>query len=202
MTKFLKQVFAFSFLSFASIVTVAQDNTPQLLKEPAGWEFERFPLPPVFAPNFPYKGAEELRFAPGMFKKDAPDYFTYAFVAQLDDVADVSRSDVKNYLLTYFKGLCAATARDRKLTVDTSNVTVALEPNKKSQKSAIIYDATLNVFGVFADGAPVKLNAEVKLLHNVKEKKVYLLFITSPQEKTNEVWKVLYKIQKDFVIPA
>ena len=37
--------------------------------QPANWEFERFSLPPGFAPGITYKGAEELRFAPGMFKK-------------------------------------------------------------------------------------------------------------------------------------
>jgi hypothetical protein len=28
------------------------------------WQFERFVLPPEFAPDIPYNGAEELRFHP------------------------------------------------------------------------------------------------------------------------------------------
>jgi len=201
MSNYFKQIVTFSFLLFVAVNGVAQNNTPQLLKEPAVWEFERFPLPPSFAADFPYKGAEELRFAPGMFKKDAPDYFTYAFVAQLEGISEMSQIEIKNYLLTYFKGLCAVTARDRKLTVDTSKITVVIEPNNTAEKSSPVYSALLNVFGVFADGAPVKLNAEVKLMNDAKAKKVYLLFITSPQEKANDVWKMLYKIQKDFAIP-
>ena len=175
--------------------------TPQLLKEPAAWSFERFALPPAFAPGFPYKGAEELRFSPGMFNKDSTDYFTYAFVAQLDSTTTISQDNIRNYLLNYFKGLCSSTANDRKLVIDTSKITVFVE-KKKDTPGNEIYNALLNVFGVFADGAPVKLNMEVKVLMNTAAKKTYLIFIASPHEKTDDVWKKLYKIQKDFVIPG
>jgi hypothetical protein len=177
----------------------AQETTPQLLKGPATWEFERFALPPVFAPAFPYKGAEELRFAPGMFKKEAGDYFSYAFAAQLDSVSSFSKDDLQNYLLTYFKGLCMATARDRKLVIDDTKIAVSIE-KKKSMSN--IYKASLDVFGVFADGSPVKLNAEIEVIKDSRYNKFYLLFIASPREKTDPVWKDLYKIRQDFVMPG
>ena len=180
----------------------AQQPTPQLLKEPAAWEFERFAIPPVFAPAFPYHGVEELRFAPGMFKKDSTDYFTYAFVAQVDSTTAVSQEDVENYLLQYFKGLCISTARERKLVIDETKITVSVKKKKGIPANEIIYNALLHVFGVFVDGAPVKLNAEVKLLTDLVTKKSYLIFITSPQEKTGKAWEELYRIQRDFKLPA
>ncbi len=189
------------FSVFAPGIMRAQQSVPQLLKEPATWQFERFTLPPGFAPNFPYKGAEELRFSPGMFNKDSVDYFTYAFVAQLDDITSVSKADINNYLLMYFKGLCSSTAHDRKLIIDTTEITVDIE-KKESAADETIYNAVVNAFGVFADGAPVKLNLEVKVLKNFAAKKSYLLFIVSPNEKTDNTWKELYKIQKDFGIPS
>jgi hypothetical protein len=144
-----------------SVVSHAQQQqTPQLLKQPANWQFERFSLPPQFAPDIPYKGAEELRFSPGMFVKDSAEYFTYAFVAEFDNSKSISQDDVKNYLLTYFKGLCSNTAKQRNLSIDTSKITVAME--KKLTKGEEIYNALLDIFGVFADGAAVKLNAEIK----------------------------------------
>ena len=179
----------------------AQHAKPQLLKEPAAWAFEKFDLPPVFAPNFPFRGAEELRFSPGMFNKDSMDYFTYAFVAQLDSTSGISQDKIRNYLLGYFKGLCSYTANNSKLVVDTSKITVFVEKKNGMPDNEIIYNAFLNVFGVFADGAPVKLNSEVKVLMNTAAKKTYLIFIASPQEKTHSVWKELYNIQKDFVVP-
>lgn len=199
----MKNIFAvFVFTISLSSATQAQQTTPQLLKEPVTWSFERFALPPVFEPGFPYKGVEELRFSPGMFNKDSADYFTYAFVSQLDSTANISQDNTTNYLLAYYKGLCGSTATDRKLVVDTSKITVSVEKKKETKENEIVYNALLNVFGVFADGAPLKLNMEVKVIRDVTNNKTYLLFITSPLEKTDEIWKKLYKIQKDFVVPV
>ena len=37
-------------------------------------------LPPKdFAPDMKWKGKEEIRFAPGMFKPNAPDFFSHRF---------------------------------------------------------------------------------------------------------------------------
>ncbi len=196
----MKKVVAILIFTVSLSLAYSQDK-PQLLKEPATWAFERFALPPVFAPNIRFRGVEELRFSPGMFKKDSTDYFTYAFVAQLDSTISISQNGIRNYLLNYFTGLCRSTANDRKLGIDTSKITVFVEKKKGLPRSEIIYNALLNIFGVFADGAPVKLNMEVKVLMNIAAKKTYLICIASPQQKTDYVWKELYEIQKDFVVP-
>ncbi len=190
-----------AFIFSLSLAAQDQQVKPQLLKEPADWSFERFELPPSFAPGFPYKGAEELRFSPGMFKKDSATYFTYAFVAELDNTVSISQNNISDYLLNYFRGLCSVTAKDRKLVIDTTKISVSVEKKKGTPGNETIYNASLNVFGVFTDGAPVKLNAEVKVLMNDAAKKAYLVFIISPREKTHAIWKKLYTIQKDFTIP-
>ena len=41
---------------------------------------------------------------------------------------------------------------------------------------------------------------EIKVLQNKKTEKTYLLFIVSPREKTNGVWKQLYAIQHYFAV--
>ena len=196
----MKNFLASLIIVFLSIDSQSQE-TPQLLKEPANWAFERFALPPAFAPGIPYKGVEELRFSPGMFNKDSATYFTYAFVTELDNVTSISQNDISDYLLKYFKGLCKSTAKDRKLVIDTTKINVTIEKKKGIPVNEIIYTASMNIFGVFADGAAVKLNMEVKVLMNAVAKKIYLIFIASPREKTDAVWKKLYEIQKDFTIP-
>ena len=168
------------FLLSMPIISKAQH--PEFLKEPAGWEFERFALPPSFDPDFPYKGVEELRFAPGMFKKDTATYFTYAFVAQLDSVTVFSQDDTRNYLLIYYKGLCRQTAKDRKLVIDTDKITISSDKKKGVPADQAIYNASVNLFGVFADGAPLTLNIEVKVLINRNTQKTYLVVIASPHE--------------------
>jgi len=198
----MKNEIALVFLFLLSLAVKGQDTKAVFLKEPSAWEFERFPLPPAFSSNFPYKGVEELRFSPGMFKKEAPDYFSYAFVAQLDNTSSISQQEVKEYLLSYFKGLCASTAKQRSLSIDTSLVKVSIEKKSKTSANAALYNAVMDVFGVFADGAPVTLNAEIKVLNDPKAKRTYLIFITSPKEKTDSIWQQLYAIQKAFAIPT
>ncbi|AEV97689.1 hypothetical protein A4D02_16395 [Niastella koreensis] len=188
------------FLFVLSLAVKGQDKKAEFLTEPSRWEFERFPLPPTFAPNFPYKGVEELRFSPGMFKKEAPDYFSYAFVARLDSISSITQQEVKDYLLSYFKGLCASTAKQRNLSIDTSQVKVSIEKKIKTSANEVIYSAVLNVFGVFTDGAPVTLNAEIKAMTDLRAKKIYLVFITSPQKRTDNIWKQLYAIQHAFIM--
>jgi hypothetical protein len=198
----MKKVCLFVLCTFCFLLGIHAQSKPQILSEPANWQFEQFPLAPSFAPTIPYKGLEELRFSPNMFTKDAVGYFTYAFAARLDNTKSVAQADIKNYLLVYFKGLCSSTARDRKLKpVDTSAISVSIE-RKKTAAGETIYNVILHAFGVFADGAPVTLNMEVKVLNDLPHQSVYLLFIVCPQPKTDALWQELYKIQKEFVVPV
>jgi hypothetical protein len=175
----------------------AQNAKPEYLKGPVSWEFERFTLPPSFSPAFPYHGVEELRFSPGMFSIDSSDYFSYAFVARLDNTPSFTPEDVRNYLLIYFKGLCASTAKQRNLNIDTSKITVSVEKSAPST-----YSAVLNIFGIFADGAPVVLNADIKVVNDRNAQQTYLVYIASPQKKTHVIWQQLYQIQSGFAINA
>jgi len=183
-----------------SHVLFSQNQTPQLLKEPANWQFERFTLPPEFAPSIPYKGVEELRFSPGMFVKDSANYFTYAFVAELDNTSSISQDGIKNYLLDYFTGLCSSTAKQRNLSIDTSKITVSIDRDEGNGKD-VRYNATLGIFGVFADGSPVRLNMEIKMLNDKATSKIYLVFIGSPLNKSDKIWTKLRSIQNNFTIP-
>jgi hypothetical protein len=195
----------------------AQNAKPEYLKGPTTWEFERFALPPGFSPSFPYKGVEELRFSPGMFNKDSVNYFSYAFVARLDNTPGFTQAQVKNYLLVYFKGLCASNAKQRNLTIDTSQITVSTEPGVRMSRSAATpgsgesritstgsptYNAVLHLFGVFADGAPVRLNAEIKVISDPGTQTTFLVYIASPQPKSHPIWQELYQIQKDFPVTS
>ena len=174
---------------------------PSLLKSPANWQFEQFSLPPDFAPNVKFHGVEELRFSPGWGKREATDYFTVIFGIRFDDTKSVSPADIRDYLLTYFRGLCDKTAKDRKLNpINTSSINVSIE-RKQTADRMPIYDLSLHIFGVFTDGGPVTLNAEIKEMEDQVHQRVYLLMIASPLPKTDPVWQELYKVQREFVVP-
>ena len=198
----MKNLFVFLILNVSMLMLRAQEHKPQLLMEPSRWEFERFQLPPVFAPAITYKGAEELRFAPGMFNKDSESYFTYVFVVQLDNVPSISQADIHEYLLNYYRGLCRATARDRKLVIDTTQISVVIERQSNRPVNKNIYNASASIFGVFADGAPVKLNMEVQVLVDAQRKRTYLFILASPREKNDAIWETLFGTREKFTVPG
>jgi len=187
--------FAIGFIVFAFIAN-SQENKPQILLQPASWEFEKFELPPSFAPEITYKGAEEIRFAPGMFNKDSANYFTYVFVAQIDKITPISETDVKNYLTWYFRGLCSTTARDRKLVIDSTKISATVKKKSKAAGMESAWDATVNLFGVFTDGAALKLNMEVGVVNNPVTNKTFLFFLASPRDKKDPIWNDLHDIRK------
>lgn len=196
----MKKVWLFIFLVY-SVLSGAAQSGPSILKAPASWQFEQFSLPPEFAPSVSYHGHEELRFSPGWDKKDAVDYFTIIWGFRFDDTKSVSQNDIKRFLVTYFRGLCGSTAKARHLsTVDTSAVNVSIEKKPDAGKSTI-YNLTLHLFGVFADGAPITANAEIKVMEDGAHGKVYLLMVASLKDKADPVWEQLYKVQREFVAP-
>lgn len=193
------------FLAFCCSVHIlsAQNTKPDLLLEPEGWEFERFGLPPTFAPAITYHGFEELRFSPGMFKKDSADYWSYIFVSAIDQIKDPGEEDLLNYVVGYYKGLCATVAKDNKLTIDTSRIKATINKSVSNSASGpggpaggIVFESIVELFGVFADAAPVTLNLEIQVFQDDAEKRTLLFFIASPQSKTSPIWKNLYGLRE------
>lgn len=81
---------------------------------PEDWKKEVIALPPDFAPDLSWKGKECLRFAPGMFKAEAPDFFSYTFSLVLEEPIAQLEGD----LMVYYVGLAKAVMKNPQL--DTS----------------------------------------------------------------------------------
>jgi EF hand len=69
-----------------------------LIKEPADWRMESIPMPPGFAPGIKLKGSEEIRFAPGMFKNMASDYFTCIIGITAEGDVALDAAGLKDFL--------------------------------------------------------------------------------------------------------
>lgn len=73
----------------------AQDEPKDTLPTPKGLTNEWIPLPPGFAPKFGYKGVEDIRFAPGMFKADSDSFFSYLLAFQVEPTSKVDTDSLK-----------------------------------------------------------------------------------------------------------
>jgi len=187
-----------------AVAAAAQDADYQF-PAPEGWRTERIEFPVPFAKDLDYKGFEDLRFAPGMFKPEAPDYFSYAFLFWIDGPMSLESASIEKDLLKYYKGLCGAVAKSRKLDVDLSKITVQvkkLDPNGKlGGEEAQRFEATIEMVDAFVTGKPLTLRLECWGRTAANAKRTCFFAIASPKEKSEAVWTTLRKIQADFSCP-
>jgi hypothetical protein len=162
-------------------------ETPFKLPSPKGWAKETIPLPPSFAKNMTWKGTEELRFAPGMFKADAVDFFSYALLFWLPDDQKIDTKTMEKELLEYYRGLAKAVLEGKKTEVDLSTFTLTIKDAKEKP-------------GKRAGGEEVTAyDAELKWTEPFATNCVFVC--ASPQVETAEVWKQLREIRSGCTTP-
>jgi hypothetical protein len=122
---------------------------------PAGWRSEIIPFPLDFAPSLAHRGKEELRFPPGFFDPAAGDYWSYAFVWRLDDVAQLDAAALGAELTTYFRGLTAAVDTEHKITTPEQIVVRATGAGPSFQLAGHVFDA-------FKTSAPLDLTGTAR----------------------------------------
>jgi hypothetical protein len=138
--------------------------------EKPGHRYEAIELPPEFAPSLP-RGREELWFSPGMFKEEAPDYFTYTFSLRFDDVQ--APAQIETILHDYFSGLMGAVAKGKGREHDSSATRVELrsldahlEANCRAEhceRDQTYYVATIETADEFTSGKAIKLHAYLEV---------------------------------------
>jgi hypothetical protein len=187
------------------LLLTAQEASPYSFPAPDGWGRERMEFPLGFAKDIDHKGVEELRFAPGMFKAEAPDYFSYAFMMWLEGSISFDPPSLEKDLLKYYKGLCASVAASRKLDLDLTKISVKVVRQEKRGRlggeGADFSHARIDWYDPFVTGRPLTLHLELWSRPADAQKKSCLLAIASPREKTAPIWEALRKIRNGFTCP-
>ncbi|MBY5922382.1 hypothetical protein [Ferrimonas balearica] len=153
-----------------------------LLPEPAGWRGERIALPPEFAPELPFKGAEEMRFSPGMYDPQANDFFSYLFAFELAPGTALDKRNIERLLLVYYQGLCQTVAEGNEFECLPESVNLSITTVLGG------YLAELNWVEPFVTGQPQTLYIE---LLPVPGEQPLLYGAASPQDLKHEQWRVL-----------
>jgi hypothetical protein len=174
---------------------------PYQVPGPAGWAKETITLPPAFAPEMKWKGTEELRFAPGMFKADAADFLSYALLFWLPDDAQIDAKTMERELLAYYRGLAAAVLNGKKQKVDAKAFTLTItgakqQPDKRPGGEPVAgYVGEMKWIEPFATGNPQTLRLEIHTWPCAKHKHHYVFVCASPQPQSAAVWKTLREIR-------
>jgi hypothetical protein len=179
-------------LSLALILAAPATPVPFKWTTPAGWRTETIPFPLEFAPSLKHKGLEELRFAPGMFKPDAPDFFSYAFVWWLEDEGAPGASTLETELAVYFRGLSEAVGKD-KYKFDPAR----FKARFRQEGDSIV--GQIDSYDAFKTGKPITLNARFQSRRCGKN--TALVVALSPASADAAIWKDLSALTAQFHCP-
>jgi hypothetical protein len=178
-----------------------EKEPPYQVPAPRGRAKETIALPPAFAPDMKWKGAEELRFAPGMFKGDAADFFSYGLLFWLPDGQKIDAKTMEQELLAYYRGLATAVLKSKKQEVDAKAFTLTVadakeQPDKRAGGEPVTaYVGELKWTEPFTTGKPQTLRLEIHAWPAENHKHHCVFICASPQPETAAVWKALREIR-------
>jgi hypothetical protein len=161
------------------------------LATPKGWKTERISLPPSFAPNMTWQGHEDIRFAPGMFKRDQADFFTYFVLFWVEGKPDFSEKQLTKELIAYYQGLSQAVIKTRSPGTKVEKVTATFEPADPKADKKKWRRAELKWTEPFTTVASQKLRLQLKT--GVVGERSYVIMLVSPS-KEKSVWKPLKEL--------
>lgn len=164
---------AFAFPGFAT----AQEPLKVEIETPKGWRTETLKLPTGFAKDMKWTGFEEVRFAPGMFRPDAEDFFTYCFVFCLPKQSAPDQKAMTAELLKYYRGLAVAVTTGSGVDVKPKSFTLKLTPVKDSKTK---FRGVMTWVEPFATVKRQTLNLEIELLANESIKGTLMKVAVSP----------------------
>ena len=162
---------------------------------PEGWNHETIPFPLGFAPDIPFHGVEELRFAPGFFDAASSTYWSYAFVWWLDDPPAFDAAAISPVLREYFAGLASAVGGD-KYPMDPEWFRVELEPKSEAGRTILVGRA--QNYDAFVTGEKIVLNVVVRQRECPRAGRRAITFVLSPKPLGDPVWDDLKACESAF----
>jgi hypothetical protein len=175
------------------VVATAQEPLKVDIETPKGWRTETLNLPTGFAKDMKWTGFEEVRFAPGMFRPDAEDFFTYCFVFCLPKQNPPDQKAMTAELLKYYRGLAVAVTRRSGIDVKPKSFTLKLTPVKDSKTQL---RGVMTWVEPFATKKPQTLLLEIELQSNDSIEGTLMKVAVSPKPHDAELWKQMRKMLK------
>jgi hypothetical protein len=179
----------------AALLSAVLGASPFTWPVPYQWRRETFTFPIEFAPELKHQGLEELRFSPGMFKPNKPDFFGYAWVWWLDGKTSWTAPQLGRELELYFAGL----ARDvdgKGFAASGVHVRSQLRGRAGGTGTRQGFAGTVDTYEPFATHAAIRLNVHVRVFdcpgHTVA------LFQVSPRRPGAKPWKKLDELAGNF----
>jgi len=173
-------------------------DAPYTLEFPKGWDVERFLIPIEFAPSIPYKGVEDIRFAPGWGNAKSDEYWTYAFLWYLDDKPEMTAKIVEDNLKAYYTGLIGRNITPRKIPADKIfPVKTEIKATKTTPGDISTFSGTIYMLD-YMEQKPITLNCTVHVKTCSEKNKTFIFNEISPKPYSDSIWTSLNQLWTNF----
>jgi hypothetical protein len=173
-------------------------DTPYTLSAPAGWQTERFALPPDFAVGFSYAGTEDIRFTPGWGDVKSEEHWSYSYLWWLTGTPSIDASTLTSNLQAYYSGLVGRNIANvpKEKIVPT---TVTVKKAKTAAGDLETYTATINMLD-YHEQKPIALTGMIHLKKIATKDHTAVFIEISPKPQSHAVWKKMDEIGENFSV--
>ncbi|WP_157716163.1 hypothetical protein [Roseivirga echinicomitans] len=171
----------------------AEKLAERLLEADSTWGKELFQFPISFAQEINFQGAEVALFPKGWSNEQSPEFWSYAFVWEVDTDKQVTKTVLESSLQLYFDGLLSIDIW--KKSDATIQNTKALLGEKEANKSTSRFTGHLDIFESRYTKKPMTLQVTVEQHYCEQTNKTIILFKFSPKEFEHNAWMKLDEIE-------
>jgi CubicO group peptidase (beta-lactamase class C family) len=182
------------------------DNAKKMLKKLTGkeidkvsllitedtWGKEVFTFPLRFAKDIKYEGFEEAHFPKGWIKEDSPEFWSYAFVWNINRIEELTAKELKKNLQIYFDGLMESVNKEKGKVLSN---TIAKISKTEDSNDISKFSGTVKIYDSFVTKKPLLLNVRVEKQNCKQNNKTIILFRFSPKGFKNDIWNILKKVK-------
>ncbi|WP_299113643.1 hypothetical protein [uncultured Winogradskyella sp.] len=176
-----------------SVVLLSQENENlYILKADSTWLKEVIKFPLEFAEDIDFEGYEDLRFAKNWSNPESSEFFTYAFVWNVNLSSSPTLELVTTNMKLYYDGLMTAVNKDKNFEIPK---TIVDFQEIKETSELPVFNGEMKVYDAFFTKDIIELNVTVKITYCKEQNKYVLLFRISTLDYQNKIWNKLNAIK-------
>ncbi|WP_299362102.1 hypothetical protein [Winogradskyella sp.] len=191
----MKKLLVFLTLLYSVICYSQKDEDLEILAADSTWlkELIRFPL--SFAPDIDYRGYEDIRFAKNWNKPESPEFFTYAFVWNVNLKSVPTTQMLESNMVLYYDGLMNVVNKDKAFDVPTTKVDFEKVKLVNNDSALPTFKGRIQVYDAFFTNKVITLYATIETFYCTDQNKYMLLFRISTFNFEDSVWKKLKTVK-------
>lgn len=188
----MKKIYLLITLLYVPLALWSQHEEKSLLTTPNGWTKEVLGIPFGFAPQINYQGFEDIRFAKGWSNVESIEFWTYAFVWNINLYEKPDATFFTTNLQLYFDGLMTAVNKNNNVTVPKTKVLIQ---QKEEADERTFFSGSVTLYDAFKTQKQLTLQLVIESKYCSKTKTYLPVFRFSPQPFEHPVWKELYVVK-------